>query len=70
MIDVCQQAPSWIRNFAPYVPGKPSSELAREFGLDPDSIVKLASNENPLGVSPMALEAMRSVLSDICVSTR
>ena len=65
MIDLCQQAPSWIRNFAPYVPGKPASELARELGLNPDGIVKLASNENPLGVSPMALEAMRSALTDI-----
>lgn len=65
MIDVCQQAPAWIRNFMPYVPGKPTSELARELGLDPDNIVKLASNENPLGVSPMALQAMQSALADI-----
>ena len=69
MIDLCQQAPSWIRNFAPYVPGKPAAELARELGLNPDGIVKLASNENPLGVSPMALEAMRSALTDIARMT-
>ncbi|GGY32276.1 histidinol-phosphate aminotransferase 2 [Bacterioplanes sanyensis] len=45
----------------PYQPGKPVSDLAREMGLDPASIVKLASNENPLGPSPMALAAMQDV---------
>ena len=48
-----------------YVPGRPIEEVAREQGLDPSSVVKLASNENPLGPSPMALEAMRSVLSQL-----
>ncbi|MCW5559888.1 MAG: histidinol-phosphate transaminase [Verrucomicrobiae bacterium] len=45
-----------------YVPGRPIEEVARELGLDPVGIVKLASNENPLGPSPKALEAMRNVL--------
>jgi histidinol-phosphate aminotransferase len=46
---------------------KPISELAREFGLDADKIIKLASNENPLGVSPLAMEAMQASLADIAV---
>ncbi len=45
----------------PYVPGKPTSELERELGIR-DSI-KLASNENPYGVSPKALTAMREALA-------
>ncbi|HEY0877210.1 MAG TPA: histidinol-phosphate transaminase, partial [Zeimonas sp.] len=43
-------APEYVRAIAPYQAGKPISELAREYGLDPDRIVKLASNENPLGM--------------------
>lgn len=45
-----------------YEPGKPIADTAREMGLDPSRIVKLASNENPLGPSPRALEAMREAL--------
>lgn len=51
-----------VRGIAPYTPGKPVSELARELGLG--DIVKLASNENPLGASPAALAAMRAALAD------
>lgn len=65
MIDACERAPAWIRTFAPYVPGKPASELARELGLDEAGIVKLASNENPLGVSPKAAAAMQAALTDL-----
>jgi len=65
MIDACEIAPAWIRSFAAYVPGKPSRELAREMGLDESSIVKLASNENPLGPSPAAVQSMRAALDDI-----
>lgn len=54
-----------VRKLSPYVPGKPVEELAREFGLRPDDIVKLASNENPLGPSPMAIAAIESVLPDM-----
>ena len=57
--DLCELAPRYICSIAPYQPGKPISELAREYDLDPDSIIKLASNENPLGVSPLGLAAMR-----------
>ena len=47
---ICDLAPSYIRSIAPYQPGKPISELARELGLEESSIIKLASNENPLVV--------------------
>ena len=61
----CDLAPSYISSIAPYQPGKPISELAREMGLEESSIIKLASNENPLGISPKAYEAIQSALDDI-----
>jgi histidinol-phosphate aminotransferase len=51
-----------VRSLSPYVPGKPIEELQRELGLT--DIIKLASNENPFGPSPRALEAMRRALED------
>jgi histidinol-phosphate aminotransferase len=66
-IDPCERVAPHIRAIAPYVPGKPISELAREFGLDESSIVKLASNENPLGPSPRALAAAQASLKEIAV---
>lgn len=51
-------APEHIRSLKPYVPGKPIDETAREFGLSEESIVKLASNENPLGMPHSAVEAI------------
>jgi histidinol-phosphate aminotransferase len=45
-----------IRSLSPYVPGKPIDELQRELGLT--RVIKLASNENPLGPSPKALAAL------------
>lgn len=56
-------APPYIRAIAPYQPGKPISELERELGVT--GIVKLASNENPLGASPKAIAAARSALDEI-----
>lgn len=53
-----ERAPEYIRAIAPYVGGKPIEELARELDLDPTSIVKLASNENPRGPSPRVREAV------------
>ncbi len=55
------QAPDYIRNLTPYQSGKLISELAREKGLK--RIVKLASNENPLGCSPLALKAVQESLN-------
>lgn len=52
-----------VRELTPYTPGKPIDELEREYGVT-DSI-KLASNENPLGPSPKALEAARAALDDV-----
>ncbi|MEO8485598.1 MAG: histidinol-phosphate transaminase [Betaproteobacteria bacterium] len=58
------RAPAWVRGIAPYVPGKPIEELARELGLDPATIVKLASNENPRGPSPKAISAIIAAAAD------
>ena len=58
-------APDYVRSIAPYQPGKPIAELAREMGLDERNIIKLASNENPLGTSSLALEAMQQALMDV-----
>ncbi len=55
-----------VQALSPYQPGKPIDELAREFDLDPDSIIKLASNENPLGPSPKALSAIEKTLAELC----
>ena len=51
-----------MRDLAVYEPGKPIEETARELGADADKIIKLASNENPLGPSPKALAAMHAAL--------
>lgn len=57
--------PDYIRAIAPYLGGKPIEEAARDFGLDPAQIVKLASNENPLGMPESAKAAIAAVVSDI-----
>lgn len=54
-----------VQKLSPYVPGKPVDELARELNIDPANIIKLASNENPLGASPKALEAIRNELAEL-----
>jgi histidinol-phosphate aminotransferase len=55
-----------ILGIRPYVPGKPVEELGREMGwTDLQSIVKVASNENPLGPSPAAMEAVRGAIGNI-----
>lgn len=58
-------APDHIRSIAPYQGGKPIAELAREMGLNEADIVKLASNENPLGMSPKAQMAIEDAISEI-----
>lgn len=55
--------PEFIKHLSPYKAGKPIEELAREKGLT--RIVKLASNENPLGPSPKAIEAMKGVTAEL-----
>jgi histidinol-phosphate aminotransferase len=58
-------APDHIRRIAPYVPGKPIEDLARELGLDPATIIKLASNENPRGPSAAVLAAVTAAAGDL-----
>lgn len=59
------QTPAHIQSLRPYVPGTPIEELARRHGLPVSSIVKLASNENPLGASRKALRAIAAAKSDV-----
>ncbi len=56
-----QGAKHWIRDLAVYEPGKPIEETARELGFDPEEVHKLASNENAIGPSPLAVIAMQSM---------
>ena len=60
-----QFGPDYVRAIAPYQAGKPIAEVAREFGLDEASIVKLASNENPFGVPESAKAAIASAAADL-----
>jgi len=59
-MSIQQFANQFVCDLVAYEPGKPIEETARELGLDPETIVKLASNENPLGPAPAAIEAMKS----------
>lgn len=59
----CDLATPGVQGLRPYEPGKPLSELEREYGVR--DAIKLASNENPLGPSPAALEATRNALGEI-----
>lgn len=65
MSDFLALAQTGVQQLSPYVPGKPVDELARELNLDPATIVKLASNENPLGPSPRSLAAIREELAEL-----
>jgi histidinol-phosphate aminotransferase len=65
LIDPCELSPSYVRAIAPYQPGKPVSELAREMGLHEAGIVKLASNENPRGIGPRTRAAIEAAIGDI-----
>jgi histidinol-phosphate aminotransferase len=53
------KTPNHLQSLPVYQPGRPIEEVARELGLAPESIIKLASNENPLGPSRLAVAAMR-----------
>src|SRR5580704_15729948 len=54
-----------LKDVPVYQPGRPIEEVAREMGLPADSIIKLASNENPLGPSSLALAAMRKAIEHL-----
>lgn len=64
-MSLTNQALPYIRAVSPYQPGKPITELAREMGLPVEKIVKLASNENPLGMSPKAKKAVEAAIAGI-----
>ena len=55
--------PPYIETLQPYVPGKPIDEVRRELGLD--DVIKLASNENPFGPSPLALAALQPLFGEL-----
>ena len=57
--------PDYVRAIAPYQAGKPIAEVAREFGLDEASIVKLASNENPYGLPQSARDAIAAAAAEL-----
>ncbi|MFW8566759.1 histidinol-phosphate transaminase [Orrella sp. 11846] len=59
------QAPEYIQAIQPYIPGKPIEDLVREYGLSPENVVKLASNENPMGMPASARKAIESVISGL-----
>lgn len=62
-VDILRLATPGVQGLSPYQPGKPIEELEREYGVS--NAVKLASNENPLGPSPLAVSAARVALSHI-----
>jgi histidinol-phosphate aminotransferase len=64
-MNILNLAPDYIRAIAPYQGGKPISEIARAFGIKESDIIKLASNENPLGISPKAQLAIEDAITDI-----
>jgi histidinol-phosphate aminotransferase len=65
LMDLCELSPSYVRSIAPYQPGKPISELAREMGLEESGIVKLASNENPRGIGPRTRAAIEGAIGEV-----
>jgi len=65
MQKLTEHAPEFIRAIAPYKAGKPVSDVVRELGLDPNTVVKLASNENPLGLGEKAKAAIAQAAADL-----
>jgi histidinol-phosphate aminotransferase len=64
-MSLTDQALPYVRAISPYLPGKPITELAREMGIPVAKIVKLASNENPLGMSPKAKAALEKAAGSL-----
>jgi histidinol-phosphate aminotransferase len=62
---LCDQSLPNVRAISPYQAGKPITQLAREMGIPVERIVKLASNENPLGMSPKAKSAMEAAIATL-----
>jgi len=59
------EVPNYISEINPYQGGKPIKEVAREIGIPENKIIKLASNENPMGISPFAMQSINDALSEI-----
>ena len=55
----------FLKNLPTYQPGRPIEEVARELGIPADSIIKVASNENPFGPSPLAIAAMQKAVAAV-----
>ena len=55
------KVPSYIQNIDPYQGGLPIKEVARKLNLSENNIVKLASNENPLGMSPLERKQLKNL---------
>jgi len=64
-MSLCDQSLANVRAISPYQAGKPITQLAREMGIPVERIVKLASNENPLGMSPKAKVAMEIAIATL-----
>ncbi|MRD71729.1 histidinol-phosphate transaminase [Rhodocyclus tenuis] len=64
-MSLCDHSPAYIRALSAYQPGKPITQLSRELGIPVDNIIKLASNENPLGMSPKARAAVERELGTL-----
>ena len=64
-MNIADITPDYITSISPYVPGKPIADLAREFGLDEANIIKLASNENPLGPSQKVIAAIAAAAAEL-----
>jgi histidinol-phosphate aminotransferase len=62
---IARYANRFVCDLVAYEAGKPIDETARELGIDPSQIIKVASNENPLGASPLAKSAMRAALDEV-----
>lgn len=64
-MSLANRVPEYIRAITPYPPGKPITALAREMGIAARDIIKLASNENPLGMSSKAQQAVHQAISGV-----
>ena len=64
-MSLSEQSLPYVRAISPYQAGKPITQLAREMGIPVERIVKLASNENPLGMSPKARVALEAAIASL-----
>ena len=64
-MSLCDQSLSYVRSISAYQPGKPITQLARELGIPAERIIKLASNENPFGMSPKARAAVTAAIGSL-----